>query len=55
MDHLDVLMGLDQDDNLDYFAIVVVVYLVVIMVFVVVDNFVVVVVDVRSHDPRIDK
>jgi hypothetical protein len=34
----------------------VVVYLEVIMVFVVVDNFVVVVVvDVRSHDPEIDK
>ncbi len=56
MDHLDVLMELGQVDNQDYFAIVVVVYLEVIMVFVVVDNFVVVVVvDVRSHDPEIDK
>ncbi len=57
MDHLDVLMVLDQDDNQDYLAIVVVVFLVVIMVFVV-DNFVVlvavVVADVRNHDPKIN-
>ncbi len=54
MDYLDVLMALDQDDNQDCFAIVVVEFLGVLMVFVV-DNFVVVVVvvDVRNHDPRI--
>ncbi len=53
MDHLDVIMGLDQDDNQDYFAIVVKEFLEVIMVFVV-DNFAVfvVVVDVRNHDPE---
>ena len=60
MDHLDVIKELDLADNLDYFAIVVVAFLEVIMVFVE-DNFVelvvvvaavVVVVDVRNHDPR---
>ena len=63
MDHLGVLMVVDQNDNLDWFAIVVMVLLELTMAFVV-DNFaaaaVVVVVaaaaavDVRNHDPRIN-
>ncbi len=57
VDAMDVLMVLDQDDNQDCFAIVVVEFRGVLMVFVV-DNFVVVVVvvvDVCNHDPRINK
>lgn len=58
-DHSDVIKELDQDDNQDYFAIVVVEYLEVIRAFVV-DNLVefvvvVVVVDVCNHDPRRNK
>ncbi len=58
-DHSDVIKELDQDDNQDYFAIVVVEYLEVIRAFVV-DNLVefvvvVVVVDVCNHDPRKNK